>query len=503
MTTLRHILTAALIMVTSHFSVAADDGQQLDGTWRTVSAYRDTKPLHQAEGATYRFDDGRLSIQLPGKSSATINYRVNAKETPMHLDAFFQGTNGTEVSRMLFGFQGEILMICYPEPGGKRPTNLHKGLRNYRDKTLIYLQRTPEELDRSTTSAEVTQAPLPIDLSGTAIPKDANGVAILEGGRSVLTVEPRFSGRSTTVRVVIRDSRTLRVKREINAGDISASTVRVSRNGPIALLADHHLKRVQIWNVSTGRLLKVIDRPVRDRMFAHTARLEDIAVAPDGSRFFYSSCDSYRAGKLSCYMSVWNLHTMKQLWSRGPHGVYGVAFTHDSQSLLMPGPASTSRQRGRSSRNQLNWLSSLVDPDTGKSIKAITHSKMDYPTAAVLPAPDGKSLVFTNGRGALRRCDLASGRTTAINSEVTVDPFLHSAYSRDGSVLAVYDSREDTTVLLDTATLTEFDRMDDTLPVRDSHYLWINTSDRHELLAVPSAEAGSVTPDAAPAGFFP
>jgi WD40 repeat protein len=169
----------------------------------------------------------------------------------------------------------------------------------------------------------------------------------------------------------------------------------------------------------SDRILRVLDASTgrESRAFAQAAnRIRHLALTPDGKRLITGD-DS---GVLRC----WETATEKQVWELKEHGnrVEGLAMAPDGGVV-----AEVSFMKEKAVRS--------LDMGTGKEL---WRTPDNGGGETVLFAPDGKSLVFTNGANRMVRVSRDTGKVLAVGKPLSALGGLQ-AWSPDSAQLLVYD----------------------------------------------------------------
>lgn len=116
-----------LVIVTASFGIclAGDAKDPTAGKWVMESVTRDGKESTPLKGAIREHSGGNYTI-TPAKDSKAApsggTYTVDASKSPMTIDMKAKGGNYDGKTLLgIFNVEGDVLTICFAEPGKERP----------------------------------------------------------------------------------------------------------------------------------------------------------------------------------------------------------------------------------------------------------------------------------------------------------------------------------------------------------------------------------------------
>ncbi len=96
----------------------------LQGMWNVEEAWFNGKKMsvEQSKKRQLKFSDKGFTAYDSGKEGRTVKYTLGSKDEPRHID-LTTGSVG-KPSYGLYEIEGDVLRICYSEPGAERPKEL-------------------------------------------------------------------------------------------------------------------------------------------------------------------------------------------------------------------------------------------------------------------------------------------------------------------------------------------------------------------------------------------
>jgi uncharacterized protein (TIGR03067 family) len=123
------------------------DNAAIVGQWRVTELRCDGKRQKTPDKDRYTFSQGIVKIQTVGNPPAELHYRLEPTTTPRRLDMVLRVDGNEQVSPMVYELRGDVLRICYSQPGEPRPTDLTTTAGDRR--TLItFARKRPNEPER-------------------------------------------------------------------------------------------------------------------------------------------------------------------------------------------------------------------------------------------------------------------------------------------------------------------------------------------------------------------
>jgi uncharacterized protein (TIGR03067 family) len=134
------LLLAGFLLPGGAALVRADDKKdemaKFDGTWKLVSSEREGEkaPDDAIKTAKAVSKDGKVTLQVEGKTVGELEFVVDPTKKPKWLDA--TATSGPDKGKKTFGiyeFDGDMLKICFNEKERPKEFSAKKGSGNTLD----------------------------------------------------------------------------------------------------------------------------------------------------------------------------------------------------------------------------------------------------------------------------------------------------------------------------------------------------------------------------------